>query len=980
MTRILNVATISLLATLGLNAQEQTRPDPVSEAWNAFLAEQGPYWTAQWNKATGTPKAIYGEGLRMSDGPVKSIDEARTIALRILDERAALLGRGASTFVEVIGGETARVFVFKFDQHFRGLEVVGGRADVRVHKVGVVSMFGSEALQIPADFDLTPHLDAEVAWAIAQQSAKARSGKLSADLVVWGDLEGAAPAEPHLAWRAKIDDRTGEHPIVGTAFVDANDGRVLRWIDEVYNCMAGHDHVAGEHDGCDMPRQPTPAFTDVTGNVMAWADRGPSPLTPLTNGPLQGVRVSLSGGGSAFTDANGDFTIPYAGTGNVTLTVTLGTNGGEYVGRISPAQGTLVSTTVNATAGVPVQIQLLSSGAVVNDWAQTTVFSSIDDEHRWIRSLIGAIPTSRINIAAIVATTQIASSCNAYYTGNTVNFYAAGGTCNMTGFSSVVLHEWGHGLDDACGGISQTDGLSEAWGDVMSIYRLNDPIVGRDFTTSGGFVRTALNTRTWPVNSTDVHAQGETFMGWAWQVRNGLIANYGTTLGTALAEQIVVASILADAKNQPDAVREVFILDDNDGNLNNGVPDYAVLEAACLSRTLPYPQRQLVTLAHTALPNTTDQLEPQTVSAVVSPVSGSVNGVNLVFNAGNGAQTRSMIHATGSNYLALIPGVVAPQGVTYHFEVQHSTNVTVRFPASGEYGYAVGNQQEFFFDNFEGGNLGWTHGQNATQDDWQLGTPAGRSGTSSGVAWSDPAAAFSGTNCWGNDLGGAGFNGAYAANVNNWLRSPLLNLSGRFGVKLGFKRWLTVEESIYDHAQIAVNGVVVWENQLSGHTVDTSWVNFEIPIPQADNLPAVFIEWRLISDGGLQLGGWNIDDVRLFSSQSIPLPPMQVGLNPEQIALGGNTNLTMQGLPFALAVLLFSDSQGPISIPGLPTFDVGANFLALPAGLDGAGSLNANIAIANNPASQGTLWYLQGVQWNGSAFETSNKMVMLLGN
>ncbi|MDA0374968.1 MAG: hypothetical protein O2865_14380, partial [Planctomycetota bacterium] len=56
----------SLLAA-ALSAQEplETR-DPVSDAWLAFRAEQGPLWEAVWNKATGTPKAIYGQGLRVA--------------------------------------------------------------------------------------------------------------------------------------------------------------------------------------------------------------------------------------------------------------------------------------------------------------------------------------------------------------------------------------------------------------------------------------------------------------------------------------------------------------------------------------------------------------------------------------------------------------------------------------------------------------------------------------------------------------------------------------------------------------------------------------------------------------------------------------------------------------------------------------------------------------------------------------------------
>ena len=77
---------------------------------------------------------------------------------------------------------------------------------------------------------------------------------------------------------------------------------------------------------------------------------------------------------------------------------------------------------------------------------------------------------------------------------------------------------------------------------------------------------------------------------------------------------------------------------------------------------------------------------------------------------------------------------------------------------------------------------------------------------------------------WGNDLGMSGWNGAYANNINNWLRSPIIDCSGQTGVHLSFQRWLTVEDGIYDQARIKVNGTQVWVNPGgTGDLIDTSW-------------------------------------------------------------------------------------------------------------------------------------------------------------
>src|SRR5262249_42327742 len=106
--------------------------------------------------------------------------------------------------------------------------------------------------------------------------------------------------------------------------------------------------------------------------------------------------------------------------------------------------------------------------------------------------------------------------------------------------------------------------------------------------------------------------------------------------------------------------------------------------------------------------------------------------------------------------------------------------------------------------------------------------------------------------------------GAYADHVHNYLRSPAIDLSGKWGTRLRFKRWLTVEEGIYDHARVFVNGVQVWQNQLVGDTVDTAWSTQELELgPLADNLGAVTIEFQLQSDPAKELGGWALDDVEI---------------------------------------------------------------------------------------------------------------------
>ncbi|MCA8957877.1 MAG: hypothetical protein KDC87_17505, partial [Planctomycetes bacterium] len=96
--KTLSTFSLALVLPAVATAQQQ---DPQA-AWAAFTAKNGTDWQVVWNPATGTPKAIFGPGLKLA-GAVQSLDAARTEATRLLDTYAAVLGRGDSRFVEIIG-------------------------------------------------------------------------------------------------------------------------------------------------------------------------------------------------------------------------------------------------------------------------------------------------------------------------------------------------------------------------------------------------------------------------------------------------------------------------------------------------------------------------------------------------------------------------------------------------------------------------------------------------------------------------------------------------------------------------------------------------------------------------------------------------------------------------------------------------------------------------------------------------------------
>jgi hypothetical protein len=97
-----------------------------------------------------------------------------------------------------------------------------------------------------------------------------------------------------------------------------------------------------------------------------------------------------------------------------------------------------------------------------------------------------------------------------------------------------------------------------------------------------------------------------------------------------------------------------------------------------------------------------------------------------------------------------------------------------------------------------------------------------------------------------------------------YLRSTPFDCTGQTGVQLIFKRWLTVEKSQFDVARILVNSVEVWRNPVATNLLDTGWTTQSIDISaQADNNASVEIQFELQTDGGLELGGWQVDELAL---------------------------------------------------------------------------------------------------------------------
>lgn len=389
----------------------------------------------------------------------------------------------------------------------------------------------------------------------------------------------------------------------------------------------------------------------------------------------------------------------------------------------------------------------------------------------------------------------------------------------------------------------------------------------------------------------------------------------------------------------------------------------------------------------TPLGDTTDEIGPYDVTATV--VSGTaLSGVDLFWSTDGGSNyTQVAMTPTGNpdEYGASIPGQDAPTTVTYYVEATNQGGTNQSSTSS----FFVGSRVVVYSEDFEANDGGYTHGTFGPQDDWQWGVPQGKSG--------DPSAAGGGNNCWGNDLGPQGWNGAYQNNTNNYLDSPTIPTNGAQGIQLRFKRWLTVESGQYDQATLYVNNQQIWQNPATGDLTDTSWQTVSYDISSITNgASSVQIRWQMQADGGVAFGGWNIDDVELIV-ESDCVPGIHYGtgtagtggvvptIGQQNFAALGSSNFAitganmvgggfaflalapLPGMANALGTTVLLDPATQVDVFLVPVSGV--------AGQAGAGTASQSFPVPNSAALDNLYFYFQWLpidSGNGLTFSASD--------
>lgn len=695
-----------------------------STYWASF-SQRHPSWHVIFNEGNSKPNRAFGDPIRVGGNDLVAK------SYQFMAEELSGFNIPVSQLELVRTHESAKYRFVNFRQLHEGLEIINSRLTLKFTKNDEVILFGLDVFN-NINLSTTPTISEGQAKTLAQT-----------------DLENitAVHAEPRLKVLAIPGEQAYSFRLVRTIFVEAID----------------HDRVpenwevlVDAHNGQLLSRrnlvvQAAPKARDngrpeSNGNLQMFGRVYPKhPYLPDSLVALPHLQFTVNGT-NYFTNANGQYDSGIPGL------PALGTF--PLQGRWSRVvHGNTGMTTPTFTLQVDslrdsIHYDNRGTAPAVNTIRHLSAYYHTNLVHDYMKSLMPLFTALDIPLTTRVDRTD--GTCNAFFNGNSINFYVTAGGCNaLSQTADVVYHEYGHAITNyfynSFSQPFQNGGMGEGYSDIFAITLTNDPVLGIGFssTNPNTFIRRYdINPKIFPQNLVgQVHADGEIICG-AWWRTGGLIGN-NRTMMEILGESMYA---LANAPNGQEGTLYTQILidaiqaDDNDNNLSNGTPHFNQLVQAFSFhgiRLLGNIQFSLTPFADAA-ENT--PINMSVTLNVAPPFNSFVNGAKVIYRINNASvlnsDTATLTSAGGNNYTGVLPA--QPKGTIISY-----------FVAITDQSGALGSVQPAFANDAASANIpynilvGFTEYANTTLEDtardadftvgfgsdnatdgiWEIGTP-----------------------------------------------------------------------------------------------------------------------------------------------------------------------------------------------------------------------------------------------------------------
>ena len=686
--RILALATIS--TTLSLFGFADAAPTPqavgaagakgtvdVPQARRDFLdANPGADFFEREERIT----RIYGRAFSTGRNPTESAtaflrDHADVLGVRTVDIRPFGAFQDGIHSVDVMWDEATETYKFTllgYSQVVDGIPVFRGTLKLLMrNEPGFPLVLASSDVRNVGEFPATlaarptlGNLDRAV-W--SKEAMDVGAGQLSdAHLVIFAGADDVA-ATPTLAVSFIVERGTPDNSLSKRLYVvDATTGRVLFEEEQVCN-------------------------VDITGMVQGYATTGwgADACAAEVPAPMPYATISYPGG-SVYANLLGAFTVPNAGTGSLALTSNLAAAGRYF--KVTNIAGTASTLTNTVASGGNTSFMHNSTNATEQERSQVNAYNHSNVVRDFILAANPNYPTvsTQEGASAFQINVNLASTCNAYYDGPSINFYLAGGGCNNTAFSTVVHHEYGHHMV-ATGGSGQ-GAYGEGLGDVVGALISETSQLALGFQTCASGIRNASNACQYSSTGcsscgSEIHACGQLISGCVWNTRLNLAATEPVNFRTIIRNLSVNSVLLHTGTTiASDITLDFLTLDDNNADINDGTPHYTEINSGFTGHGLPGPAVQPIKFNFPAgLPATAAPDAAVTLSVQVAPLGGQPqpNTGRIYWRTGTGAfQSAAMTQTTPNNYTASLSLGACGTSVNYYFEAKTTANITVYSPSN----------------------------------------------------------------------------------------------------------------------------------------------------------------------------------------------------------------------------------------------------------------------------------------------------------
>ena len=526
---------------------------------NTLATSLGTRWrVVAWNQFSGTARSVIGEGIVVAPSGLATAERSTVeeLARTFIAGHADLFATDGRDLITTKVNHGVNRWGVVFEQEVEGIRVDNTRVFVAIHDNGRLFAFGSHVYPT-IDVPLIATIDATFARQLARDSVPHDPTLELAPgpdaTVIVPIHRGVGDVSFHLAHRTDVPTTTPYG--MWRTWIDAHTGEILYRDNQIEFAYEGSSG----------------------GDVEVF-----SPCDGTTPEIFPNMNIDIDGVGTAVTDDAGDFSI---GGNSGTRNFTAEFNGPDFNVDCSDCGG---DAELGGTIDPDSPESIYFGGSFREDERDAFHFS--DRTRGFIESIDPgfSVPKYTVNV-------NLSGCCNATWGGTSVNFFRAGCGCeNMARVSDVVAHEFGHGVQDwALGGGQGPEGLGEGNADIASTYITDNFIVGIGVVDCVSGARVCDNDLRHPEDlNGSIHHDGQIICGFNWDCRENLEPSMGFEGAKTHTATMWVFSrklYMNNSDPQPDQALGYLLVDDDNGNLDDGTPNFDAICAAMMHHGFDCP-------------------------------------------------------------------------------------------------------------------------------------------------------------------------------------------------------------------------------------------------------------------------------------------------------------------------------------------------------------------------------------------------------